>query len=209
MLKKGFTLAEVLVTLGIIGIIAALTLPGLQKRAGVAHLGPQLAKAIATLENGMGVLLYEANVKDTTQIQESDTDFGTAKKSGGLLTKLKEGKYVKLTEGSVSGTFPSTEKCAKNPIYALPDKSLVAACTTDAVLTVADGGSTEWMIISAQSRNYASLVEGLDYFKIKISADGMIFIPGSGSCSRTSGGSGCASKIANNGWRSDGNVYKD
>lgn len=28
-MKKGFTLAEVLITLGIIGVIAALTIPGL------------------------------------------------------------------------------------------------------------------------------------------------------------------------------------
>lgn len=29
MIKKGFTLSEVLITLGIIGVVAALTIPGL------------------------------------------------------------------------------------------------------------------------------------------------------------------------------------
>ena len=42
MMKKGFTLAEVLITLGVIGVVAALTLPGImqsyQKKVYVAQL---------------------------------------------------------------------------------------------------------------------------------------------------------------------------
>jgi len=45
MLKKGFTLAEVLVTLGIIGVVAALTLPGILTDTTSAQIGPKLAKA--------------------------------------------------------------------------------------------------------------------------------------------------------------------
>ena len=208
MLKKGFTLAEVLVTLGIIGIISALTLPGLQRRAAVAHLGPQLANAISTLENGMGVLLYEANVKDLTQINDDDADFKDAKTSNGLLGKLESGKYVKLTAGQTfTGKLP--DSCKQTATRTLPDKSVIVVCDpANTVVTVSDTGSAEWIIVSAQSRNYKTLVEGLDYFKIKVSADGMIYIPaGSGACSRSAGGSSCASKIANNGWRADNNVY--
>lgn len=46
MKKPGFTLAEVLITLGIIGIVAALTTPTLVQNAGTAQVGPALAKAI-------------------------------------------------------------------------------------------------------------------------------------------------------------------
>ena len=49
-MKKGFTLAEVLITLGIIGVIAALTAPALIQDAGSAKVGPTLAKAVTTLE---------------------------------------------------------------------------------------------------------------------------------------------------------------
>ena len=36
-MKKGFTLAEVLITLGIIGIVAAMTLPAVVKKAEVGN----------------------------------------------------------------------------------------------------------------------------------------------------------------------------
>ena len=49
-MKKGFTLAEVLITLGIIGVVAALTAPALIQNTGTAKVGPTLAKAVTTLE---------------------------------------------------------------------------------------------------------------------------------------------------------------
>ena len=50
MKRLGFTLAEVLVTLGIIGIVAALTAPAIVQNAGSAQVGPKLAKAVTTFE---------------------------------------------------------------------------------------------------------------------------------------------------------------
>lgn len=50
MRRLGFTLAEILITLGIIGVVAALTAPSLVQNAGNAKVGPTLQKAISTLE---------------------------------------------------------------------------------------------------------------------------------------------------------------
>ena len=50
MKKHGFTLAEVLITLGIVGVVAALTAPALVQNAGSAQIGPKLAKAVNTFE---------------------------------------------------------------------------------------------------------------------------------------------------------------
>lgn len=50
MKKQGFTLAEVLITLGIVGVVAALTAPALVQNAGSAQVGPKLAKAVNTFE---------------------------------------------------------------------------------------------------------------------------------------------------------------
>ena len=50
MKESGFTLAEVLITLGIIGVVAALTAPALVQNAGSAQIGPKLAKAVSTFE---------------------------------------------------------------------------------------------------------------------------------------------------------------
>lgn len=54
---KGFTLAEVLITLTIIGVVAALTLPTLSTSTARSQIGPALAKAINTLENSNRLLL--------------------------------------------------------------------------------------------------------------------------------------------------------
>ena len=49
MKKNGFTLAEVLITLAIVGLIASLTLPGLNSNISNRRIGPALAKAINNL----------------------------------------------------------------------------------------------------------------------------------------------------------------
>ena len=62
MKKFGFTLAEVLITLGIIGVVAALTAPALVQNAGSAQIGPKLAKAVSTFEIANENLLNDSGV---------------------------------------------------------------------------------------------------------------------------------------------------
>ncbi len=63
MMKKiGFTLAEVLITLGIIGVVAALTAPALVQNTGTAQIGPKLAKAVSTFETANQNLLTESGM---------------------------------------------------------------------------------------------------------------------------------------------------
>lgn len=57
MFKKGFTLAEVLITLGIVGVIAAITLPTLTQSTTTAQIGPKLAKAASAFEQANKALL--------------------------------------------------------------------------------------------------------------------------------------------------------
>ena len=61
MKKQGFTLAEILITLGIIGIVAAITLPGLNNSVSSRKVGPALAKAINNLENANRTALVKQN----------------------------------------------------------------------------------------------------------------------------------------------------
>jgi prepilin-type N-terminal cleavage/methylation domain-containing protein len=71
MKKRAFTLAEVLITLGIIGVVAALTMPSLianyQKKVYVA----QLQKAVNVWNNGMKLMLASDGVDNL-----ADTEFG-------------------------------------------------------------------------------------------------------------------------------------
>ena len=57
--KAGFTLAEVLITLGIIGVVAALTLPTLIKNYQKQVWVNQLKKAYSTLNNGFKQIVAE------------------------------------------------------------------------------------------------------------------------------------------------------
>ena len=61
-LNKGFTLAEVLIALGIVGVLAALTLPTLQANAQKKTIGTAVMKAVQQLENAHKMLLNENDV---------------------------------------------------------------------------------------------------------------------------------------------------
>lgn len=66
MKKKGFTLAEVLITLAIIGTIAAITLPSLMTDTTSAQIGPKLAKAVSMFEQANEAILNEHSVDTLT-----------------------------------------------------------------------------------------------------------------------------------------------
>lgn len=57
--KNGFTLAEVLITLGIIGIVAAMTLPALVRNYQGAVLKTQLDKAYSILSQALQKMQYD------------------------------------------------------------------------------------------------------------------------------------------------------
>lgn len=62
MKNLGFTLAEVLITLAVIGVVAAITLPTLVVDTTTAQIGPKLAKAVAMFEQANETLLNENSV---------------------------------------------------------------------------------------------------------------------------------------------------
>ena len=76
MKKNGFTLAEVLITMSIIGVVAALTMPMLSMNVGQAKIGPSLAKFVNTFESGMQALMVEnkiSNLKKNTSYETALT----------------------------------------------------------------------------------------------------------------------------------------
>lgn len=58
-MKKGFTLAEVLITLGIIGVVAAMTLPSLIQKYRERQCVTALKKAVSVLDNAYRLFLFE------------------------------------------------------------------------------------------------------------------------------------------------------
>ena len=62
--KIAFTLAEVLITLGIIGVVASLTLPPLIQKHQKQVWVNQLKKSVSTWENGFKMMLADAETDD-------------------------------------------------------------------------------------------------------------------------------------------------
>ena len=59
--KKGYTLAEVLICIAIVGVVAALTLPKLVNKTNKSTLGATLARTVELTQIGMTNIIQEAN----------------------------------------------------------------------------------------------------------------------------------------------------
>ncbi len=73
-LFRGFTLAEVLITLGMIGVIASMTLPALTINVQKQQVGPALAKAVNTIQTSAKVLLQDTG---TRNLRDACSQFDT------------------------------------------------------------------------------------------------------------------------------------
>ena len=69
--KKAFTLAEVLITLSILGVVAALTIPSLVNRQSEMAAQVKLKKAIANYENVAAVYMVENESTDLSGITKN------------------------------------------------------------------------------------------------------------------------------------------
>ena len=97
-MKKGFTLAEVLITLGVIGVVAALTLPNLLENTTTAQIGPKLAKAVTNFEQANIALLqsYQSDALVDTGLVTKTEELGVNEKYANKLSETL--KISRLTE---------------------------------------------------------------------------------------------------------------
>ncbi len=200
---KGFTLTEVLITLGIIGVIAALTIPQLYSRTRNAHLGAQLAHGISTIETAAGLYIYDKNVRKLTQLE-------TVPSPTTLLQTFAADKYIKMSSFS---DLPDGLPDGCGSAYSLPDKSIIGSCSNSAVTDFNGSKGQEIFLLSSMSVNQKKVIEGLDFFRMTIAGDGLIYLPGrdydsGATCTELEGGAGCAGKIAANGWKVDKKIYE-
>ena len=107
MMKKfGFTLAEVLITLGIVGVIAAMTIPTFVTNAQNKANAARLSSTISNLENAFGIMMVQegANTFDETEFYE---EFVTSPTSGKTMAKLDQ--YLKINgSGSFADYYEGT-----------------------------------------------------------------------------------------------------
>ena len=150
----GFTLAEVLITLGIIGVVAAMTLPSViasyNKKVWVA----QLKKDVSYIQNNLRMIMAKEEVdklSDTSVVYMSNPSTG-----GNYSYRLEENQlqnYLKLKPVSDSSKFytfmTGVSGDSDNKGFYLNDGSCISYST---------GGSIGY-IGSEENRGYAFLVD--------------------------------------------------
>lgn len=123
-MKKGFTLAEILITLGIIGVVAALTAPSLVQNAGNAKIGPTLQKTVSTIEiaNQQMMVDNEASSlsgvvnKDLTNLQAYSNNKGYKDYVDNLVNYIsgssyEEGQTVEMSQYGGTKYSSITNRC--------------------------------------------------------------------------------------------------
>ncbi len=138
--KKAFTLVEVLITIGIIGVVAALTIPTLIQNSNSKKFTVQFKKSISTLNQAVigAQAQYDMNFASITQTSQdsncgSDTLAGGKYSLCGLFNNTLAGQTYAGVYGSVPGANNTTSYQVGfktiNPegflIYTMADGSLI------------------------------------------------------------------------------------
>ena len=92
--KSGFTLAEVLITLGIIGVVAAMTIPTLMTNTTASQFKTAYKKSLSSLKQGitMNVAMDDFDLRDLAKgSTKFNTDLKKAKSFASILSKRFEG----------------------------------------------------------------------------------------------------------------------
>ena len=157
--RFGFTLAEVLITLGIIGVVAAMTIPTLISNTNGAQFKTAYKKALSTLNQAviMNVALEDTDLSriaaDTSNNgslgvgamlhdrMQAATDISTSYPSAAT-----EQNYPKLTEGTATTAPSLSYKLSCTPKtgggYDLPSGVTEGTCNSDGVVELTKTMST-------------------------------------------------------------------
>jgi prepilin-type N-terminal cleavage/methylation domain-containing protein len=222
MRRKGFTLAEVLITLGIIGVVATLTMPGLvanyQKKVQLVHLKKtynRMAEAIRLYEVDTGIFsdLYAAGMTEQAKADEfMETYFNTVKKCPGTVTGCFATNYNFIT----GANYPASNMVSTTS-YILADGTAVRFYVS---VNPGTGGRIGVLAIDTSSLKGPNVL-GRDLFFITLYKNGLMDdVPPSGSvgiippltsaqreamwsannCKTKCGDYGWFGKILNDGW---------
>lgn len=131
--KKSFTLAEVLITLGIIGIVAAMTIPTLMQNTQNAELVTKMKKEYSVLSNAFEQLKTESG-GDFTFALANGTSSGNS-----LFRNIFESKISYVKECSTASTDGCLSNNIKLPGSGLTD-SMAGAYTNPGIISK-DGAS--------------------------------------------------------------------
>lgn len=169
MKKSGFSLAEVLITLAIVGFIAAVTLPSLQMNVEKQKVGPSLMKAVNTLEvaNSVALQVAEAATLNEIALEDENNYLGDVLKD---YTKLVEVEYDATTGNPMTG----------DSFYATKDGIVLTASklTSGGAADVKTSG-TYYLVQADINGSKGPNLAGKDIFKLYVDTKGIVIPYGS------------------------------
>ena len=125
--RGAFTLAEVLITLGIIGVVAALTTPAIIQNSQNAKIGPQMAKIKTTLETAIQAICTDQEkyyLKDIIN-PEDITDLSLAGKIDAIAQNYMKARPSNATLPPVVDMTGAAYGNVVGSIYEMADKSAI------------------------------------------------------------------------------------
>lgn len=155
MKKFGFTLAEVLITLGIIGVVAAITIPTLITSTSSAELKTGFKKAVSILSQAvtMNVALNDADFSQLGSSSDSSNIYGM------LVSRIK----TTGSEVAVTNINTSSNKC-------LQAVDGMVFCVSDSAKNCSTSSSdcTLWVDVNGSRGPNTSNVENSDQYELYI-----------------------------------------
>lgn len=208
-MKKAFTLAEVLITLGIIGIVAAMTLPALIQKNNEKQTVVKLKKVYSILQQAQQNIINEYGTFDNLITMNADT--GEKDEQGNTiidytntnLIKFLFAKYLKVAKTCESGV-----DCLGKPVYYLSGK--LQGTYLDPSLILTDGTKIffGWTFSPcSKKRNCLDVgvalpsmynnhyTVGKDIFYFSLYSDKIVPEDNMGACKISGTGRGCAAWV--------------
>lgn len=182
--KTAFSLAEILIVVGVIGVVAAITLSILEKNYQKFVLVKQLKRSYATLQQGFRKMLADEGLErldDTQTFLALNNSFGCARTNGDTMMNCDDfyenlKKYFLISEIDDSYSFPTSN--AK--IY-LSDGSYILQFRFRKEKRGNDSSKIKslgefWIDVNGNKKPNQN---GLDRFRFFVSQDGMVYPYGS------------------------------
>lgn len=205
-MKKGFTLAEVLITLGIVGVVAVLTIPAVMKDYKKRVYVAQLEKTYSKISNAV-LAAMDAEHADNFYETRSGTTTTSTCKNGGECTQGLAYFLNTYLEPEMSNCGKGDKMCVPSGAEAYKTISGVPAGSPaggDYCIQTTQGasicgffnsGNTCMSLAVDVNGNEGPNIVGRDLFVMDIHSDGAISDYGSG-CAV--GSQGCAANSCNN-----------
>lgn len=217
MKKRGFTLAEVMIALALIGVVTSLTIPTFIANSRNKANASRLAAVISSVENTFTTMIASEAVHDL-----SETEFGSSQ------TEEKFGKYMKLAGSGtslssyygVTSPFKTLNQVAVNPnvtrIFQTKNGALIIFYSKD-IAAPTDGshpGSLGHVTIDVNGSAKPN-IWGRDVFLFRLGYDGLLYPAGgkmytkmdttgsSYKCDGSTKNQGCTARLIENNYEID------